>query len=74
MYNPDRYNCISYLCFFCAEKRRNTIRSRVKEAHVERPHDETEVIADIYRRIDEIQSNLEHERRQRKKLSQEFDK
>lgn len=45
------------------------IRKRASEPHTERPKDETEVIADIFRRIDEIQSNLEHERRQRKKLA-----
>ncbi|MGN0342723.1 MAG: hypothetical protein ACI4DO_08010 [Roseburia sp.] len=45
------------------------IKARASEANVERPKDETEVVADIYRRIDEIQKNLEHERRQRKKLA-----
>ena len=45
------------------------IKARSNAAEVERPTDETEAIADIFRRIDEIQSNLEHERRQRKKLA-----
>lgn len=45
------------------------IKARASEVHTERPKDETEVIADIFRRIDEIQSNLKHERRQRKKLA-----
>lgn len=50
------------------------IKARANEAHAERPQDETEVIADIFRRIDEIQKNLEHERRQRKKLAAHTDK
>ncbi len=32
--------------------------------------DETEAIADIFKRMDEIQERLEHERRQRKKLAE----
>ena len=36
----------------------------------ERPKDETEAIADIFKRMDEIQERLEHERRQRKKLAE----
>ena len=40
----------------------------------ERPKDETEAIADIFRRVDEIQQCLEHERRQRKKLAEEIKK
>lgn len=40
---------------------------------MERPKDETEVVADIFRRIDEIQSDLEHERRQRKRLAAHAD-
>ena len=36
----------------------------------ERPKDEQEVIADIFRRMDEIQKDLAHERRQRKKLAE----
>lgn len=49
------------------------IKARAGEAHVERPKDETEAIADIFRRMDGIQSNLEHERRQRKKLATQTD-
>ena len=49
------------------------IKARAKETEVTRPKDETQVIADIFRRIDEIQSNLEHERRQRKKLAAQTD-
>ena len=49
------------------------IKARASETNVERPKDETEVIADIFRRIDEIQNNLEHERRQRKKLAAQAD-
>lgn len=49
------------------------IKARSTEAEIERPKDETEAIADIFRRIDEIQSNLEHERRQRKKLAAQTD-
>lgn len=45
------------------------IKARSNAAEVDRPIDEPEAIADIFRRIDEIQSNLEHERRQRKKLA-----
>lgn len=44
------------------------IKQRASEMQVGRPKDETEVIADIFRRMDEIQSDLEHERRQRKKV------
>ena len=44
------------------------IKARANAEEVERPRDETEAIADIFRRIDEIQNNLEHEHRQRKKL------
>lgn len=45
------------------------IKARSNATEIDRPTDETEAIADIFRRIDEIQSNLEHERRQRKKLA-----
>ena len=45
------------------------IAARNKNASVERPQDETEAIADIFKRMDEIQERLEHERRQRKKLA-----
>ncbi|MCM1236339.1 MAG: hypothetical protein NC489_40175 [Ruminococcus flavefaciens] len=45
------------------------IKQRASEAQVERPRDETEAIADIFRRMDEIQEDLAHERRQRKKVA-----
>ena len=32
----------------------------------------TEAIADIFKRMDEIQERLEHERRQRKKLAEQL--
>ena len=48
------------------------IAARNKNASVERPKDETEAIADIFKRMDEIQERLEHERRQRKKLAEKL--
>lgn len=48
------------------------IAARNKNVSVERPKDETEAIADIFKRMDEIQERLEHERRQRKKLAEEL--
>lgn len=33
-----------------------------------KPQNETEAIADLWKRIDELQEGLAHERRQRKKL------
>lgn len=52
------------------------IRKRAEEAHAaeaigengDRPQDETEAIADVWKRIDEISEQLAHEHRQRKKL------
>lgn len=41
------------------------IKQRAGEIQAERPKDETEVIAEIFRRMEEIQSTLEHERQQR---------
>ena len=38
----------------------------------ERPQNEQEAIADIFRRMDEIQKDLAHERRQRKKLAEQI--
>lgn len=49
------------------------IKARASEKNVQRPKDEVEAIADIFRRMDEIQNNLEHERRQRKKLATQTD-
>lgn len=46
------------------------IAARNQMPKPERPKDETEAIADIFKRMDEIQERLEHERRQRKKLAE----
>lgn len=48
------------------------IAARKQEKEPERPQDETEAIADIFNRMDEIQERLEHERRQRKKLAEKI--
>ena len=48
------------------------IAARKQEKKPERPQDETEAIADIFKRMDEIQECLEHERRQRKKLAEKI--
>ncbi len=47
-------------------------KARVNSISAERPMDETEAIADIFKRMDEIQERLEHERRQRKKLAEQL--
>lgn len=55
---------------------RKQIKAREKEQHQletqgkpnMKPQDETEAIADLWKRIDELQEGLAHERRQRKKL------
>ena len=39
-----------------------------------KPTDETEAIADVWKRIDELQEELAHERRQRKKLQEQVTK
>jgi hypothetical protein len=39
----------------------------------DRPIDETEVIADVWKRIDEISEQLAHEHRQRKRLQQKIE-
>ena len=49
------------------------IASRNSQENKERPQDEQEVIADIFRRMDEIKEDLAHERRQRKKLAARID-
>lgn len=49
------------------------LASRNSQKNQERPNDEQEVIADIFRRMDEIQEGLAHERRQRKKLAERID-
>lgn len=48
------------------------IAARSAQAMPDRPQNEQEAIADIYRRMDEIQENLAHERRQRKKLAEQM--
>ena len=48
------------------------IAARNKNISAERPMDETEAIADIFKRMDEIQERMEHERRQRKKLAEQL--
>ena len=47
------------------------IATRNSQEFPERPQNEQEAIADIYRRMGEIQENLAHERRQRKKLAEQ---
>ena len=49
------------------------IAARNAQQQPDRPQDETEAIADIFKRMDEIQERLEHERRQRKKLAARID-
>ena len=49
------------------------IKARNTNEEKERPQDEQEVIADIFRRMDEIQEGLAHERRQRKRLAEKVD-
>ena len=48
------------------------IAARNSEELPERPQNEQEAIADIFRRMDEIQEKLAHERRQRKKLAEQI--
>ena len=48
------------------------IAARNSQELPERPQNEQEAIADIYRRMGEIQENLAHERRQRKKLAEQI--
>ena len=49
------------------------IKARNTDKEQERPQDEQEVIADVFRRMDEIQEGLAHERRQRKRLAEKVD-
>lgn len=49
------------------------IATRNSQEEPERPQNEQEAIADIFRRMDEIQEKLAHERRQRKKLAQQME-
>ena len=46
------------------------IAARKSQEMPERPQNEQEAIADIYKRMAVIQENLAHERRQRKKLAE----
>lgn len=48
------------------------IAARNSKEMPERPQNEQEAIADIFRRMDEIQKDLAHERRQRKKLAEQI--
>ena len=48
------------------------IAARNSQEFPERPQNEQEAIADIYRRMGEIQENLAQERRQRKKLAEQM--
>jgi hypothetical protein len=58
------------------------IKARADKAHEEeasgqefdRPVDETEAIADVWKRMGEISDRLEHERRERQKLQERIDK
>lgn len=50
------------------------IKARANEPQPQRPKSEQDAIADIFRRMDEIQENLAHERRQRKRLANRVDK
>lgn len=49
------------------------IAARNSQEEPERSQNEQEAIADIFRRMDEIQEKLAHERRQRKKLAQQME-
>jgi hypothetical protein len=44
-----------------------------KGLEADKPRDETEAIADVWKRMDEISEQLAHERRQRKKLQKELE-
>ena len=50
------------------------IKARANEPQPQPPKSEQDAIADIFRRMDEIQENLAHERRQRKRLANRVDK
>lgn len=49
------------------------IAARKSQQEDDRPQDEQEVIADIFKRMDKIQEDLAHERRQRKKLAEKLE-
>jgi hypothetical protein len=46
------------------------IKARENQQQAERPQNEEEAIADIFKRMDEIKKDLEHERRRRKLLEE----
>jgi hypothetical protein len=46
------------------------IKARSAQEQPDRPQSEEEAIADIFRRMDQIKKDLEHERRRRKKLEE----
>jgi hypothetical protein len=48
--------------------------AEAKGLEEERPTDETEAIADVWKRMDEISEMLAHERRQRKRLQEQIEK
>jgi hypothetical protein len=50
------------------------IKARSAQEQPDRPQSEEEAIADIFRRMDEIKKDLEHERRRRKKLEETVEK
>ena len=50
------------------------IKARNEQANPERPASEEEAIADIFKRMDEIQEDLAHERRRRKALEERVGK
>jgi hypothetical protein len=47
--------------------------AKAKGEEEERPHDETEAIADVWKRMDELSEQLAHERRQRKRLQEKVE-
>jgi hypothetical protein len=53
-----------------AEKANN---DEAKGLENERPMDETEAIADVWKRMDELSEMLAHERRQRKRLQEKIE-
>jgi hypothetical protein len=46
------------------------IKARNEQEQPDRPQSEAEAIADIFKRMDEIKKDLEHERRRRKVLEE----
>ena len=52
------------------KREQEAARAAASGEAMQKPVDETEAIADVWKRIDELQEELAHERRQRKKLEQ----